>query len=54
MGTIVLHVRFVVTFKEFERRRRNKSNEVISPVVILKSRVRLLKMKEIEMLNFVR
>ena len=54
MGIIELDVSFVITFKELERRRRNKSNKVISLVVILKSRVRLLKIKEIKMLNFVR
>ena len=54
MGIIELHVSFVITFKELERRRRNESNKVISLVVILKSQLRLLKVKYIEMLNFVR
>ena len=54
MGIVELHVSFVITFKEFERRRRYESKKVISLVAILKSRVRLLKIKEIKMLNFVR
>ena len=54
MGIIELHVSFVITFKELERRRRNESKKAISLVVILKSRVRLLKIKEIKMLKFVR
>ena len=55
MGTIELHVSFVITFKELERGRQNESNKVISLVVILKSRVtRLLKTKEIKILNFLR
>ena len=54
MSIIEPHVSFVITFKELERRRRNESNKVISLVGILKSRVRLLKIKEIKMLNFSR
>ena len=54
MGIIELHVNFVITFKELETQRRNESKKVVSLVVILKSWVRLLKIKEIKMLNFVR
>ena len=53
MNIIELHVSFVTTFKELERRRRNENKKLISLVVILKSRVRLSKIKEIKMLNFV-
>ena len=44
---IELHVSFVKTFKDLERRRRNESKKVISLVVTIKSRVRLLKICEI-------
>ena len=53
MGIIELHVSFVKTFKDLERRRRNESKKVISLVAIIKSQVRFLKIKEIKMLNFV-